>query len=191
MGKPKSEARKAKAKRIALRFASRCNRLLMLPKDLLYLRIYYIIGKYIIEKKGKVMSEFQYTSIKKMEPKPGVKYATNYYKQTQSEYALLRHHVTHVATEIMRVCDYDVVLDAWIHTPLSKFPKTKGRYSLIEILTDMIDQIAKNKDVPSGILGRWNRLFADTEWDIVMVSGVPSRYNTQFKELFDAQPKRT
>ena len=132
------------------------------------------------------MSEFQYTSTKQMDPKPGVKFATTYYKQTQSEYALLKAHVAEVVSEVMRVCDYDLVLNAWIHEPLKKFPKTKGKYSVIEILTDMIDQIAKNKDIPSGILGRWNRLFEGTEWDIVMTTELVNRNKTTYTELFNA-----
>ena len=134
------------------------------------------------------MSEFQYTSIKKMEPKPGVKYATDYYKQTNSEYSLLKAHVANVAREIMRVCDYDLVLNDWIYSPLKRFPKTKGKYSVMDIVTDMIDQVVKNKDIPSGMLGRWNRLFEDTEWDIVMTTEVPVRGKTTYGELFYAQP---
>ena len=132
------------------------------------------------------MSEFQYTSIKKMDPKPGVKYATEYYKQSPSEYALLKAHASTVASEIMRVCDYDPVLNEWVHSPLKKFPKSRGKYSVMDILTDMIDQLAKNKDIPSGILGRWNRLFAGTEWDIVMTTELVNRSKSTYGALFNA-----
>ena len=100
--------------------------------------------------------EFHYTSRKEMEPRPGVRYATTYYKQTQPEYTRLRQHIYAVAAEIV---------------------------------TDMVEQFVKQKDLPSGMLGRWQKLFANTDWDIALVSGVPAK-ETNFGQLFEAGNSR-
>jgi len=133
------------------------------------------------------MPEFQYTSKKTMEPRPGVKYSTDYYKQPLAEYKLAVRHIQYVASEIMRVCSYDPELAKFSMTPLKGFPKTVGRYSLMDIVTDMLEQTIKERDIPSGMLSRWNRLFHDTEWDLVMVTGTPARSSlTTYGELYNA-----
>jgi hypothetical protein len=131
-------------------------------------------------------AEFQYTSRKEMPPRPGVNYATTYYKQSLKEYTLLRHHVYQVAAAIMAECDSDSAIYAWWTTPIKSYRKsTRGQYyTPSEIVTDMVEQLSRQNDVPSGMLGRWNRLFADTAWDIRMTSGTPAR-PTQFGALFD------
>ena len=131
------------------------------------------------------MPEFEYTSIRQMEPRPGRNYATEYYKQTPTEYNLLRAHVYAVAAEIMSERDSSQDTLLWTSRPLKQFKRsTRGQYySLIEIVTDMVSQLASHKDIPSGILGRWNRLFKGTRWDIVMVLEAQDR-TTQFQELF-------
>ena len=131
------------------------------------------------------MPEFEYTSIRNMEPRPGRNYATDYYKQTVQEYNLLRAHVYSVAAEIMSERDSSRDTLLWTSAPLRAFRKsTPGQaYSLIEIVTDMVAQLASHKDIPSGILGRWNRLFEGTRWDIEMVREATDR-TTRYQELF-------
>lgn len=132
------------------------------------------------------MPEFEYTSIRNMEPRPGRTYATDYYKQTVDEYNLLRTHVYRVAADIMSARDSSRDTLRWTGEPLKAFRKsTRGQaYSLIEIVTDMVAQLADHKDIPSGILGRWNRLFADTPWTIEMVREAQDR-TTLYQELFE------
>jgi hypothetical protein len=133
------------------------------------------------------MPEFQYTSKKIMTPRPGVKYSTEYYKQPLAEYKLAVRHIQHVAKEVVRVCSYDKDLASWCMTPLKAFPKTVGKYSLMDIVTDMLEQTIKERDIPSGMLSRWNRLFHDTEWDLVMVTGTPARSaNSTYGDIFNA-----
>ena len=131
--------------------------------------------------------EFQYTSKKTMEPRPGTNFATVYYKQTQAQYSELRAHVYRVAAEFNAVCDSDLDYYRWATTPLKGYKKSvKGEYyTPMEIVTDMLDQFTHQKDLPSGMLGRWSKLFADTPWDIQMTSGRPAR-ETQYNELFAA-----
>lgn len=132
------------------------------------------------------MPEFEYTSIKHMEPRPGRNYATDYYKQTVDEYHLLQAHVEAVAVEIMSERDRCKDTYQWTTEPLKRFKRsTRGQYySLLDIVTDMVAQLAQHKDIPSGILGRWNRLFVDTRWDCVLVQHATDR-TTIFQDLFD------
>jgi len=130
--------------------------------------------------------QFHYTSRKEMEPRPGTRFATVYYKQTQTEYNRLRTHIYAVAAEIMAQCDGDLDTYRWWTTPLKGYRKTQGaNYTPSEIVTDMVEQFVKQKDLPSGMLGRWQKLFADTDWDIVLVSGRPHK-ETTFGQLFQA-----
>jgi hypothetical protein len=135
------------------------------------------------------MPEFQYTSKKTMPPRPGVKYSTDYYKQPISEYRLTVRHIQHVAKEVSRVCDEHSGWKVWCSSPLKGFPKSDNtKYSLNDIVTDMLGQTIKERDIPSGMLSRWNRLFHGTEWDLVMVTGTPARAaNSTYGDIFDAK----
>ena len=132
------------------------------------------------------MPEFHYTTRKQLDPRPGTNFATTYYKQTQREYSRLREHIYRTAAEIMAVCDSDLDYYRWATTPIRSYKKSvKGEYyTPMEIVTDMVDQFAHQKDVPSGILGRWQKLFADTPYDIVMISGTPAN-ETNYGKLFN------
>ena len=132
------------------------------------------------------MPEFHYTTKKELEPRPGTNFATTYYKQTQREYTRLRAHVYRVAAEFNSVCDSDLDYYKWAVKPLKGYKKsTKGEYyTPMEIVTDMLGQFTKQKDLPSGMLGRWSKLFADTPWDIRMVTGTPAK-DTTYGKLFD------
>ena len=130
------------------------------------------------------MPEFHYRGRKEMEPRPGVRFATTYYKQTQTEYSRLRGHIYRVAAEIMAACDSDLTTYGWWTRPLKGYKRTTGEnYTPCDIVTDMVEQFVKQRDLPSGMLGRWQRLFADTPYDIVMVSGRPAP-DTTYGELF-------
>jgi hypothetical protein len=132
------------------------------------------------------MPEFHYTSRKEMEPRPGVAYATVYYKQSLKEYTRLRAHIYRVAADIMAVSDSDSDYRLWLATPLKRFKKSvRGQYyTPMDIVTDMVEQFALQKDIPSGLLGRWTRLFEGTAWDICLVSGRPV-IETTYGELFN------
>lgn len=133
------------------------------------------------------MPKFGYTQKKTMPAREGVNYATEYYKQNLTEYSRLRSHVYRVAAELMSQCDSNSEYHDWAIKPLKGYRRTGGRknYTPMEIVTDMVEQFTHQKDVPSGMLGRWNRLFGDTEWDIEMVSYNPAREN-MFAELMES-----
>jgi hypothetical protein len=135
------------------------------------------------------MAKFKYKSTKELTPKPGVTYSTTYYQQRTEEYQRTRQHIIAVVTEISAVSDLDKDLAVWILEPLKGFPRTQRQpnYSLVDIVTDMLGQVEARKDIPSGMLGRWNRLFYDTEWDIEMSHEYQSGAADPevFNDLFD------
>ena len=110
------------------------------------------------------MAKFKYRTIKHMQPKDGAKYSTDYYKQSPREYTRLDEHVRAVMERVVQVADANELIDE-LYKPLPGFPRTQrqANYSTWDIMSDMLDQINKEKDIPSGMLGRWNRLFRDNE----------------------------
>lgn len=130
------------------------------------------------------MAVFKYKTIRKMQPRDGVKYATEYYKQTPREYTRLDEHVRQTMETVVQAADRDNMLEE-LNEPLQGFPRTGRRpnYSALDIMQDMLDQLNHQKDVPSGILGRWNRLFEDNpDFRIDMQEDLPP--NPLFNELF-------
>jgi len=108
--------------------------------------------------------KFKYRTIKHMAPREGVKYSTDYYKQSPHEYSRVDQHARSVFEQVVCAADREGLLDE-LETPLSGFPRTKKQpnYSALDIMRDMIDQLDHERDIPSGMLGRWNRLFQDNE----------------------------
>ena len=118
------------------------------------------------------MTKFIYREIKHMTPRDGARYATDYYKQDPKNYDQLQAHIQRVIREITDYAQQHNCL-ADLEQPLKGFPRTGGKpnYSALDIMYDMYQQFELGRDLPSGILGRWRRLFADfPEEDIEMVS---------------------
>lgn len=137
------------------------------------------------------MAKFGYQSVRKMEPRPGKKYATDYYKQSTAE---RRRTVEHIERSVKQVGDNaQAVPGGWeeLQKPLREFPRreTKGYYSAWDIMSDMINQIDAGKDIPSGCLGRWNKLFDGTGREIDMVRESELPPPTTFGQLFGDNPQ--
>jgi hypothetical protein len=139
------------------------------------------------------MAKFGYTSRRKMDPIPGRKYSTEYFKQSARERSRTQQHVDR---ELERVGNHALSHpDLWeqFNQPDRDYPKDaklgrKDYYSKAEIMADMCEWIHKpNQDIPSGILGRWNKLFADTGNEIELVSEEklppPTNYNNLFRSM--------
>lgn len=134
------------------------------------------------------MAKFGYRSRRKMDPRPGRTYATEYYKQGRQERARTQAFVERV---IQQVGERALETPGGVETlmrPMKGFQRreTKGAYSAFDVLTDMLQQLESGKDIPSGILGRWNRLFEGTGQEIEMMpeGDLPPR-NPTYEELFD------
>lgn len=112
----------------------------------------------------------KYLRKQEMEPREGVKYSTTYYQQNSEQAQEAYQHIKAVAEAIVDACERDEDLKEWVQQPLRGFPRTgpQPNYSMEDIVMDMLRQLDSGKDIPSGMLGRWNRLFDDTPWDIKM-----------------------
>jgi hypothetical protein len=134
-------------------------------------------------------TKLKYLQTRTMEPREGVKYSTTYYQQNSEQAQAAFQHVRTVAEEIIRCGEADLELKAWIQTPLKAFPRTgiRPNYSVEDIVSDLLGQLDQGKDIPSGMLGRWNRLFEDTPWDIELEEYVSPRAVRQglFNNIFE------
>ena len=132
------------------------------------------------------MAIFRYKKSVDMPPKEGQKFATTYYRQSDEQYGKIKQHIVMVATEIMDFVDGNPEWDLFVNQPLKGFPRLNGKpnYSINQILGDMLEQTRSNKDLPSGMLGRWSRLFHGTEYDIEMLQ--EHTPTTVSPDLFDS-----
>ena len=123
------------------------------------------------------MAKFGYQNRRQMEPRPGVKYSTEYYQQTPQEFQRTLEHVQRTAARVAELCDSDPEYAAAAAEPQRAFRRSeRGRYySMLDIVGDMLEQMIAGRDIPSGMLGRWNRLFDGTgaELDMVPASELP------------------
>ena len=128
------------------------------------------------------MAKFKYKSIKHMTPREGVRYATEYYKQTPAEYTRVTQHIERVVVEVTRAA---LAANIDLAEPLKGFPRTakKPNYSAEDIMADMLDQVDHERDIASGLLGRWNRLFEDNP-DFTIEMTEEQLPNPLFNKLF-------
>jgi hypothetical protein len=133
------------------------------------------------------MPKFGYQSTRKMDPRPGRTYSTEYYKQSRSERARTQEHVESVIRRIGDKVAENPGMEETLLEPMKGFQRreTKGAYTAVDVMSDMLEQLNSGKDIPSGMLGRWNRLFDGTgnEIDMVLESELPDR--NLFRQMFD------
>lgn len=133
------------------------------------------------------MAKFGYQSIRKMDPRPGRTYSTDYYKQSRSERTRTQEHVESVIRRIGDKVAENPGMEETLTEPMKGFQRreTKGAYSALDVMSDMLEQLQSGKDIPSGMLGRWNRLFDGTGYEIDMVVETELPDNNVFREIFD------
>jgi hypothetical protein len=135
------------------------------------------------------MAKFGYTSRRKMDPVVGRKFSTEYYKQSRKERARTLQHVDRVLQQLGEQALSDPEALTEITRPLKSFARkeTQGHYSALDIIGDMSEQMHSGKDIPSGMLGRWNRLFANTGNEIDLVPEEELPPNNTYDNIFGAQ----
>lgn len=134
------------------------------------------------------MARFEYRTKRQMDPKPGNKFATEYYKQTPGQRTRLKDFVDTVYDQWSDRCARDPEARRDSQRPLTGFPRTQGpNYSAQDIITDLHNQLRSGKDLPSGMLGRWNRLFKNSEYTIEMTTETVAQAQARFGELFESQ----
>jgi hypothetical protein len=94
-----------------------------------------------------------------------------YIKQTPHEHARLRNWLVQIAEQIIGACEVNASAAEWFSQPMREFRKSqRGEYySPEELLTDMIAQLAQGRDMCQSMVDRWNRLTAQTPWQIELV----------------------
>ena len=122
------------------------------------------------------MPQFGYTSTRKMDPVPGRTYSTEYYKQSRRERQRTEDFVRSQLERIGNTAlEHPDLWDEFMRgLPDYRKKETQGCYSPAEIIADMYEQMKTGKDIPSGMLGRWNKLFAGTDNEIVLVPEQPT-----------------
>jgi hypothetical protein len=135
------------------------------------------------------MAKFGYTSRRKMDPVVGRKFSTEYYKQSRKERARTLSHVDRVLQQLGEQALSDPEALTEITRPLKSFARkeTQGHYSALDIIGDMSEQMHSGKDIPSGMLGRWNRLFANTGLEIDLVPEQELPPTNTYDNIFAAQ----
>lgn len=134
------------------------------------------------------MAIFRYTKTVEMAPKEGQKFATTYYKQKPEEAVKTKEFIALVGREIVEACERNPELQEFCQQPLRGFPRLNNQpnYTIEDIICDMIAQMDSGKDLPSGMFGRWGRLFKDTEYDIELLQEhTPTKVSPRlFNDLF-------
>jgi hypothetical protein len=133
------------------------------------------------------MAQFEYITRKHMEPRPGVKYATIYIRQTQAEHDRLLRWLAQVAEDILGIIRLDPVLAEWFQRPLQDFRKSqRGEYyTPEELIMDMLRQLAQGRDLAQSMLDRWNRLCESTPWQIELVQATQPKNHAREQSRAD------
>lgn len=126
----------------------------------------------------------RYQRTQKMEPRPGQKFSTTYYKQTLEQRQELVQHIQNCMREMVNYLDqHPEHLDWAMNTGLKGFPKTTGGFrTMWEIMSDIAGEAQGQtrqglpKDFAQAPIDRWNKLFQGTEYEFVMVQtfGAPA-----------------
>ena len=124
------------------------------------------------------MAQFGYLNRLEMEPRPGRRYATIYYRQSSGERRRTLQHISRTIQDLAdRASETPDGLEA-LTQPLPSFARreSQGHYTAVDIMSDLLTQMESGRDIASGLVGRWNRLFAGTgrEIDLVPESQLPS-----------------
>lgn len=119
------------------------------------------------------MTTLYYRSLRKLEPRPGVNYATVYVRQTPTEYEHTRTWIQNTAQAIVAAVDSDAELAEWFTRPQKSFRTSQpGRYyTPAQLITDLLNQVSLERDLTQAMIDRWNRLCHDTPWHIELVCG--------------------
>lgn len=130
------------------------------------------------------MAKFKIKAVKQMDPRPGKKYATEYYQQSQRDYDETFKFMLDKMQQLLDAQDRCYPNENVLDQPLRGFPRTSNRpnYSATDIMMDLVSQYRAGKDWPSGMVGRWNRLFEDyPEWQLEFVEHIDANnFNTLF-----------
>lgn len=132
------------------------------------------------------MAKFGYTTINRMEPRPGRRYATEYYKQSRQERLRLQEYIERTIQMVGETALEDPVMAEGLFEPIPEHRRQDhaGHYTAYDIMKDIIDQIDAGKDVPRSMVNRWNKIFTEAGRGIDMVPESQLPAANQFQAIF-------
>ena len=129
-----------------------------------------------------------YINLKKMDPRPGVKYATEYYIQTQKQRKALFNYIYSCMEELSELVQVCPELSYDLEQQQKGFPKTTGgNRTGYEIMEDIANELkgkkkdGSPKDVARAPLDRWNKMFPNYEIEMNETTGDKGNI---FQDLF-------
>lgn len=128
----------------------------------------------------------RYQKMVRMEPRPGVKYATVYIKQTPQQRQELVNHIRLTLDDLSHIMEtYTDINDYVMEVPQRDFKRSDGTCrSIIDIILDMVNEATGRrrdgnlKDFALAPIERWNKLFRGTPREIILVQAHGPRANT-------------
>lgn len=130
---------------------------------------------------------FKYKSTRVMPSRNGYKFSTTYWKQTDDQRKSSKARVIEICNEIYQLVSTSEEYAEYMITPLKNFKRLDGEnYTPEDIITDMLKQYIHQKDLCSGMLGRWNRLFKNTDYEIFLEEDITVHFHkeTNFHNIF-------
>jgi len=131
------------------------------------------------------MAKFGYQSIREMDPRPGVKYSTRYYKQHKLDRQKLLEHTKQCA-EFIYARSWDQDLHQELQQAIGARHKRRDGtyYTTYDVIVDALEQLVAGKDIPESMVNRWNARFAGTKYSIEMVLSSDMPAHNLLDELF-------
>jgi hypothetical protein len=133
----------------------------------------------------------RYLATKQMTPREGQKFATEYYKMRREQRNRLRDHIILCCQELLTAWDADEDQERYSHRPLTGFKRlNEQNRSLYDIVTEQLEEalaVKRNgdpKDFAVAPIARWNKIFEDTDYEIIMQMEHSARPNT-FHKLYE------
>ena len=117
------------------------------------------------------MKTILYRDLFKMPPKEGVTYSTTYVKQTRAQRDELCRHIKSCVEDLAQAIEGDPVWEHLAQQRLRGFNRPRTIYTIISDLLTEAQGRKKDgslKDFAKAPIDRWNRLFKDTDYEIIL-----------------------
>lgn len=112
-----------------------------------------------------------YKNLFKMPPRDGMTYSTTYVQQSREQRALLCAHIRLCVEELAYAIEGDEVWEHLAKQRLRGFNRSRTIYTIISDLLTEAGGRKKDgslKDFAKAPIDRWNRLFYDTHYEIIL-----------------------
>ena len=112
-----------------------------------------------------------YKNLFKMPPREGMTYSTTYVQQSREQRALLCAHIKLCVEELASAIEGDEVWEHLARQRLRGFNRPRTIYTIISDLLTEAGGKKKDgslKDFAKAPIDRWNRLFYDTPYEIIL-----------------------